>query len=153
MKELVAELNEKYKSEIDKMKDLIQSEYSIDLIKIKEASKHDLEEMKLEYEAKISQVRSELKKEHELEIEKLRKRLENADSDSDESLSGAVQELPLSDELCKKLKDQVKLTQELDKDLLATVNENLSQSFVSKESISTVPDNIKVTLCQKIWKK
>jgi hypothetical protein len=48
LKELVAELNEKYKSEIEKMKDLIQSEYSIDLIKIKEASKQDLEEMKLE---------------------------------------------------------------------------------------------------------
>jgi hypothetical protein len=130
-------LNEKYKIEIEKMKEMtIEYTNHVNLLNIENISK--LDELKKEHELKVNRLKDELKEEYENQIKEIKenyeKELKYLERSNIQSPNDSI-----SKELCQKLQDQVEKTKELDKHLMNNINEN-----VAKTNEQYIPEKIKV---------
>ncbi len=116
----MSELNEKYKSEIEKMKEMINLDYTNDINLLKIDNKSKLDELKNEYELKVNRLKDELKTDYENKIQELKEKYESELKYLDRSSPNES----MSKDLCKKLQDQVERTKQLDKHLLKNINES-----------------------------
>ncbi len=82
-----------------------------------------------------------MKSDYEKQIDELRATLDSKDSDSSDERSVSTELLSAPNANCQKLRDQIKLTKELDKSLIEKLNEKKEMELKQQNLI--VPDEIK----------
>lgn len=114
---------------------------SSELAKLKLDYENKIEKLKSEHETHLNEeifkIRRELSAEYEQKIEDLKEALDKDDSDKSISIDSSI-----SNDNFKKLKDQVKLSKELDNEILGKVNHNLLGSRALNKS-DQIPADIK----------
>lgn len=128
-KQELENMNKTRTSEIDKLKE----EYENKIEKLRKDHEKELHD-------EIERVKKETKTEYDKKIELLKERYDTEDSDSVKLVS----EVSISNENCKKLKEQIQLCKELDQDILGKVNEKLENEDSHVED--TTPEEVKEIL-------
>lgn len=139
LEQKLEELNSIHKIELENMRTSNLNE--INRLKVEHAKQ--IEEIKREHEKilndEIDRVRKELVDEYEKQIELLK---EISDKDETDSVKMNSMDASISNDNVKKLKEQIQLSKELDKDILVKMNEKLLEN----KMLDQVPDEIKEIL-------
>ncbi|RNA01317.1 A-kinase anchor 9-like [Brachionus plicatilis] len=140
LEQKLEELDSIHKQELENMNNLsandidkLKNEYEQQIEKLKEDHSRQLNE-------ELERIRKQITAEYEKKIESLKDSYDAEDSDSVKLIS----EASISNENCKKLKEQIQLSKQLDQDIFGKVGQNLENG--NDEVEERIPDGIREIL-------